>query len=203
MIWKLGRLMSFATVGPIHCKPITHCGANDCCPVARGLNCFWDSCLIVFSPFSFFTNSTLIWLNDSRHTTRTHMPSGTLVPASPPRQVSSLNKQWGQMGGEGQHPPHTPPVSPWILHMPSAALSISVQWDWGCAAAFPGCLLGEERSLLPAYSGGASHSASQMRRGLMICSGGLGAIQNWMILPPGSTLHAPPAWRECMPAAPS
>lgn len=54
MIWKLGRLMSFATVGPIHGKLITHCAANDCCPVARGLDCFWDSCLIVPPPPLFY-----------------------------------------------------------------------------------------------------------------------------------------------------
>jgi len=116
--------MSFATVGPIHGKPITHCAANACCPLARGLDCLGDSCLIVSPPFLLllFTNFTLICLNDSRHTRRIHMPSGTPVPASPPDGVSPSDKRRGQPGGEGQRPPHAPAVGPRTRHMPTPLL---------------------------------------------------------------------------------
>lgn len=76
--------MSFATVGPLHCKPITHCGATTVAQWHVALIVFLGFLLNCFSPpppsLLPFTNPTLIWPDDSRHAARTHRH---LAPCSP------------------------------------------------------------------------------------------------------------------------
>lgn len=76
--------MSFATVGPLHCKPITHCGATTVAQWHVASIVFWGFLLNCFFPplpsLLPFTNPTLIWPDDSRHAARTHRH---LAPCSP------------------------------------------------------------------------------------------------------------------------
>lgn len=187
MIWKLGRLMSFATVGPIHCKPITHCGANDCCPVARGLHCFWDSCLIVFlppPPFYQLHINLAEW--QPTHNTHTHAiwhpgPCQSSQTSQPPQQTAGSDGRRGSAptthaSCQPMNPPHALCFSE---HLRAVGLGLCSSLPW---VSFSGekvpvslLILVETRIALP-----------RRAEVLVICSARLGAIQNWMILPPRS-----------------